>query len=310
MKFISSIQCLMGGNAVQFHDSSSVSQVSLVDNKNHVSKSKKKKDGKKVIKVFKPDGEISLYNKPIMVSEVMTDKYMVCRSDSFYIGQKIPPLSQHDRLQPGHTYFLLPVHLFNSVLSFVTIASFTCSKEHEDVNNSANMKMKAEFLKKAAASTCSPFDIQKTASGTLRIRISELFLSQLITDKASSSQGQELINDLLCTTPQLHKEYKQLVVGSRTGWKPKLEMIKEAPLKGKKKVKMALSASINRMKRKIKRNKKSSSSTSSSSSSSSASHSLKKRKKKVKTKKSVKVLAAPPSSASLKANKFSKNMST
>lgn len=303
---MSSMQCLMGGNAVQFHDSSSVSHVSQVDNKSHVTK--KKKDAKKVIKVFKPDGEISLYHKPIMVSEVMTDKYMVCRSDSFYIGKKIPPLSQHDRLQPGHTYFLLPDHLFNSALSFVTIASFTCSKVHENINNN-NMKMKTEFLKKAAASSCSPFDIQKTASGTLRIRISELFLSQLIMDKASSSQGHELIDDLLCTTPQLHKEYIQLVIGSRRSWRPKLEMIRETPLKGKRKVKMVLSASINRMKRKIKRNKKSSSSTSSSSSSS-ASHSLKKRKKKVKTKKNVKVLAGPSSSASVKANKFSKSITT
>ncbi|KAK1422405.1 hypothetical protein QVD17_25502 [Tagetes erecta] len=315
---MNSLQCLMGGNMVQFQGSPAVSNV--MDNKDLVSKKtktkkkktvKKKKDGK-VIKVFKPDGEINLYHKPIMVSEVMTDEYMVCRSDSFYIGQKIPPLSQHDRLQPGHTYFLLPVHLFHSVLSFVTIASFTSSslsssssKEHEDVNS--NMKMKAAFLKKAAASSCSPFDIQKTPLGTLRIRVSELFLSQLIMDKqASTRQGQELIGDsqpsadhLLCTTPQLHKEYTQLVVGSRRGWKPKLEMIKETPIKGKRKVKMLLSASINRMKRKMKKNRTSSTSTSSSSSSSSSSHSLKKRIKKVKTKKSVK------HSVALKANKLS-----
>ncbi|PWA88465.1 hypothetical protein CTI12_AA119050 [Artemisia annua] len=172
----------------------------------------------------------------------MTEELMVCRSDSFYIGQKIPPLEQHDRLQPGHTYFLLPSHLFHSVLSFVTIASFTSSssKQHQDVHVAADdSKMKAAFLKKAAASSCSPFDIQKTPSGTLRIRVSELFISQLMMDQASSSsKGDHLVNldtsttlaaDLLCTTPQLHKEYKQLVVGSRRGWKPKLEMIKETP---------------------------------------------------------------------------------
>ncbi|KAI3731385.1 hypothetical protein L1987_62573 [Smallanthus sonchifolius] len=315
---MSSLQCLMGGNVVQFQDSSSISpttrvlQSSSLDNNNDdkrnmtktkTKKTKKKKDTK-VIKLFKPDGEINLYHKPIMVSEVMTDECMVCRSDSFYIGQKIPPLAQHDRLQPGHTYFLLPSHLFHSVLSFVTIASFTsssCSKGQEDqigVNAAdANMKMKAAFLKKAAASSCSPFDIQKTTSGTLRIRVSEMFISQLMMDQASN-QGQELIDveasadHLLCTTPQLHREYKQLVVGSRRGWKPKLEMIKETPLKGKRKVKMLLSASISRMKRKINNNKDNPQIASA----------MKKRKKKVKTKKSVK----PISSGSLKHKKVSK----
>ncbi|GKB46198.1 DUF4228 domain-containing protein [Tanacetum coccineum] len=267
MKFMTQFQCLMGGNAaVQFQHSSLVtssssSSVVLLENtsssidasssstardekKKKLTKKKKQKkikDGK-VIKVFKPDGEINVYKKAIKVSEVMTEELMVCRSDSFYIGQKIPPLEQHDRLQPGHTYFLLPSHLFHSVLSFVTIASFTSShKQHQDDHVAADdSKMKAAFLKKAAASSCSPFDIQKTPSGTLRIRVSELFISQLMTDQASS-KGDHLVNmesattaaaDLLCTTPQLHREYKQLVVGSRRSWKPKLEMIKETPSKG------------------------------------------------------------------------------
>lgn len=339
----------MGGNPVQFQDpsfikpspptSSSSSQLMLLDkhddhdddqikdsstsndhqvitnnNKKNkkmkkLKKKKKKQKDVKVIKVFKADGEIKVYQKPIKVSEVMTDEYMVCRSDSFYIGQKIPPLSQHDRLQPGQTYFLLPSHLFHSVLSFVTIASITasssCSNKQQqqlkqdhmtDVDSSSSsnanqMKMKAAFLKKAAASSCSPFDIQKTPSGTLRIRVSEMFISQLMMDQAAAaavaSEDGELIDQLLlCTTPQLHREYKQLVVGGRRGWKPKLEMIKESPPKGKRKVKMLLSASISRMKKKIKNNKSpsvpqtTSSSLSSSASASSTSSSQKKKKKK------------------------------
>lgn len=269
-------------------------------------KKKKKKRDRKVIKVFKPDGEINLYDKPIRVSEVMTEEYMVCRSDSFYIGQKIPPLSRHERLQPGHTYFLLPTHLFHSVLSFVTIASFTASSK-QDMSDDSNgtTKMKAAFLKKAAASSCSPFDIQKTSSGTLRIRVSELFISQLMIDQAAAADhhGKELIEDadLLCTTPQLHREYKQLVVGSRRGWKPKLEMIKETPSKGKRKVKMLFSASINRMKRKLKNNKTVQISH--------EPHQQPMKKKKKKTKKTVKppVSLHPSSiSASIKENKFSR----
>ncbi|CAH1417365.1 unnamed protein product [Lactuca virosa] len=319
MKFMSSFQCLMGGNAVQFQASSSVSPTNqsslpLLDNENRRNsnmtkkKKKKKKKDRKVIKVFKPDGEINLYHKPIRVSEVMTEEYMVCRSDSFYIGQKIPPLSQHERLQPGHTYFLLPTHLFHSVLSFVTIASFTASSKQDREDSNGNMKMKAAFLKKAAASSCSPFDIQKTSSGTLRIRVSELFISQLMMDQAATAatgnhhRGKELIDlkeaaDLLCTTPQLHREYKQLVVGSRRGWKPKLEMIKETPSKGKRKVKMLFSASISRMKKKIKNNKNVGFPQISSSSASSQSQSSLKKKKK-KTKKIVQPpVSLPPSPA-------------
>ncbi|GKB57655.1 DUF4228 domain-containing protein [Tanacetum coccineum] len=343
MKFMTQFQCLMGGNAaVQFQHSSLVtssssSSVVLLENtsssidasssstardekKKKLTKKKKQKkikDGK-VIKVFKPDGEINVYKKAIKVSEVMTEELMVCRSDSFYIGQKIPPLEQHDRLQPGHTYFLLPSHLFHSVLSFVTIASFTSShKQHQDDHVAADdSKMKAAFLKKAAASSCSPFDIQKTPSGTLRIRVSELFISQLMMDQASS-KGDHLVNmesattaaaDLLCTTPQLHREYKQLVVGSRRGWKPKLEMIKETPSKGginKRKVKMLLSASINRMKTKLKKHKntKKAVGLAQISSSSSSSSTPKKKKKTMKKKKSKKSPVSP-SSTSLKTNKF------
>ncbi|KAI3497584.1 hypothetical protein L1887_32984 [Cichorium endivia] len=329
MKFMSNFQCLMGGNAVQFQASSSVSPTTqsslpLLDNDNRMNnsnmtkkKKKKKKKDRKVIKVFKPDGEINLYHKPIRVSEVMTEEYMVCRSDSFYIGQKIPPLSQHERLQPGHTYFLLPTHLFHSVLSFVTIASFTASSKQDRDDSNGNMKMKAAFLKKAAASSCSPFDIQKTSSGTLRIRVSELFISQLMMDQAAVAAGnhhhdKQLIDlqeaaDLLCTTPQLHREYKQLVVGSRRGWKPKLEMIKETPSKGKRKVKMLFSASINRMKRKIKNNKNVGVPQTSSSSASSQSQPHQPKKKKKRTKKGVNSpVSLPPSSASIKENKFSR----
>ncbi|KAK9072575.1 hypothetical protein SSX86_009010 [Deinandra increscens subsp. villosa] len=313
MKFMSSLQCLMGGNAVQFQNSSSsgvslAANTSFVDDKTkNVSsenknknkdkkniKKKKKKDDRKVIKVFKhPDGEINLYHKPVKASEVMTEEYMVCRSDSFYIGQKIPPLSHHDRLQPGNTYFLLPAHLFHSVLSFVTIASFTNNSKQiqvEDTNPDANMKMKAAFLKKAASSSCSPFDIQKTPSGSLRIRVSELFISQLMIDQAAAAASQDqLMDHLLCTTPQLHREYTQLVVGSRRGWKPKLEMIKETG--GKRKVKMLLSASINRVKKKMKKNNTTQIS----------SLSLRKTRKTKKIK-----IKKPVVASSLKANKISK----
>lgn len=172
----------------------------------------------RTIKLVKSDGLVKIYDRPVHVSELMMEfpKHMVCRSDSFYIGQKIPPLSENDQLQLGHKYFLLPKHFFQTVLSFVTIASFASSRDSRNA-----------FLKKAAA--CQPFDIQKTPSGCPRIRVSDEFLSQLMEEgniKEENEKGLSKFKSKVCTTPQLQKDYTQLIGLSRQ-WKPKLETIKE-----------------------------------------------------------------------------------
>lgn len=185
------------------------------------------------IKLIKSDGFVKIYHRPIHVSQLMVEfpKHLVCRADSFYIGQKIPALSEDDELQLGHKYFLLPKHFFQSVLSFVSIASFASSlPESTPLSQSSLISKQSRnvFLKKAAA--CQPFDIQKTPSGCLRIRVSDEFISQLIEegktieDRNNESSGNS--KSIVCTTPQLQKEYAQLV-GSRQ-WQPKLETIREA----------------------------------------------------------------------------------
>ena len=178
------------------------------------------------IKLIRSDGLVKIYDRPIYVSELMVEfpKHLVCHSDSFYIGQKIPALSENDLLQLGHKYFLLPKHCFQSVLSFVTIASFASSSLQPQPSSSRNA-----FLKKAA--TCQPFDILKSPNGCLRIRVSDEFLSQLMEEgKVKESEEDESSRNCtptsrVCTTPQLEKDYTQLV-GSRQ-WKPKLESIRE-----------------------------------------------------------------------------------
>ncbi|KAK3228950.1 hypothetical protein Dsin_000831 [Dipteronia sinensis] len=187
----------------------------------------------RTIKLVKSDGLVKIYDRPIHVSELMVEfpKHLVCRSDSFYIGQKIPALSESDQLQLGQKYFLLPKHFFQTVLSFVTIASFA-SSSHQSNRDSRNA-----FLKKAAA--CQPFDIQKSSSGCPRIRVSDEFLSQLMEDGMRVKEDQEdenkeneqvpglsKIKSKVCTTPQLQKDYTQLI-GSLRQWKPKLETIRE-----------------------------------------------------------------------------------
>ncbi|XP_038905326.1 uncharacterized protein LOC120091392 [Benincasa hispida] len=181
------------------------------------------------IKLINSDGVVRIYHQPIYVSEVLLEfpKHLVCRSDSFYIGQKIPPLSDQDLLQLGHKYFLLPKPFFHSVLSFVTIASFFSA-------SASNSNNKNRFVNNAAA--CHrPFDLQRTPSGCLRIRVSDEFISQLLEQgnnpKPLSHQqsASSLPLGKICTTPQLAKDYTQLVRTRQ--WKPKLETIIETKKK-------------------------------------------------------------------------------
>lgn len=167
------------------------------------------------IKIVNSDGHVKIYERPIHVSELMMEfpKHLVCRSDSFYIGQKIPTLSENEKLQLGQNYFLLPNQFFQTVFSFVTIAS---------------LASRNAFFKKAA-SCRQPFDIHKSASGCPRIRVSDEFISQLIEQGSCSNKlrGDDDATSLtkVCNTAQLHKDYTQLV-GLRR-WKPKLETIRE-----------------------------------------------------------------------------------
>ncbi|KAA8532262.1 hypothetical protein F0562_032295 [Nyssa sinensis] len=182
------------------------------------------------IKLVKSDGVVKIYHQPIYVSQLMLEfpKHMVCRSDSFYIGQKVPALSEDDQLQLGHNYFLLPKHFFQSALTFVTISSFASSQTQAHDSSSLCRDSKTAFLKKAAS--CQPFDILKSPSGCLRIRVSEEFLSHLMEQgKVKEEEEEERSKSILCTTPQLQKEYTQLV-GFRQ-WKPKLDTIREQSTK-------------------------------------------------------------------------------
>ncbi|KAJ4973077.1 hypothetical protein NE237_006251 [Protea cynaroides] len=214
------------------------------------------------IKLIKLDGIVKIYHQPIHVSQLMLEfpKHLVCHSDSFYIGQKIPALSEDDLLKPGHKYFLLPKHLFQSVLSFVTIASFASSPC--PATNSWSSKQ-ASLKAAAAAASCQPFDIQRTPSGSLQIRVSDAFISKLMEEEGKTKEESENENGNpsskakggVCTTPQLQKDYKQLV-GSRQ-WKPKLDTIRESERRklisnfGMKKRKKSQSQSIGSQKSRI-----------------------------------------------------------
>ncbi|GFP83049.1 hypothetical protein PHJA_000448000 [Phtheirospermum japonicum] len=156
-----------------------------------------------IIRLIKSDGVVEIYERPITASEVMKEhpKHMVCRSDSFYIGQKTAALSHHDRLSPGQNYFLLPANFFQSALSF------------------------ASFLR-CPRSSSSDFQLEKTPSGGLRIKVTEDMIIQ--HHKQQVEKAQRIVR--ICTTPQLRKDY-DLLVGRRGHWKPKLDTIAEKRMK-------------------------------------------------------------------------------
>ncbi|KAK1381644.1 hypothetical protein POM88_028388 [Heracleum sosnowskyi] len=205
-----------------------------------------------IIKVIKSDGTVIMYDRAVNVSALVLKfpNHKICNSESLYIGKKISALSEDDQLQLGHDYFLLPIHFFDSALSFVTVTSFAS---------------KISNIKTPSLSNCQLFEIQKTESGFLKIRVRQEFIFRLIEadenrkkmmlveknitktpsnnntwvkeiyykidddNEANSLLSNNNISGPLCTTPELWKEYKQLVLVKRSRpWKPKLKIIREA----------------------------------------------------------------------------------
>ncbi|ESQ34041.1 hypothetical protein EUTSA_v10008463mg [Eutrema salsugineum] len=170
----------------------------------------------RIIKLVRSDGSSEVYDRPVEVSELTRDfpKHKICRSDSLYIGQKTPVLSETDTLKLGLNYFLLPSDFFKNDLSFLTIAALKQKSAGAGTHHHHQHQQ--------------PFFIQKGQTGErLRIRVSEDFMSELMMknrgneeeDDEGESEGR------VCTTVRLKKDYVQLV-GLRK-WKPKLETIKE-----------------------------------------------------------------------------------
>lgn len=158
------------------------------------------------VRLIGSDGRVLVYRRRVHAAELMAEhpRHLICRSDSFYIGRKVPALSESDELQPGNSYFLLPTHFFHSVLSFVTVATSLTSASS------------------GSKPVIRPFDIHKTAAGTLQIRVSDEFIEAAESDgEVKGKCGR------VCTTEALEKDYRQLVRCRSRQWKPELETIRE-----------------------------------------------------------------------------------
>ncbi|XP_020592772.1 uncharacterized protein LOC110033206 [Phalaenopsis equestris] len=163
------------------------------------------------VKVMGLDGRVKVYHRRIKVEELMKEHacHLLCRSDSFFIGQKLQALEAAEELQMGESYFILPSQFFQSVLSFVTIASSLA-------------KIGGGCGGRDGGGRLRHFDIHKTDSGKLQIRISEE-VEEIVGEEEEGKNG------VLCTTKEMVKEYEKLVGVDLRRWRPKLEKIAETP---------------------------------------------------------------------------------
>ncbi|KAK1318734.1 hypothetical protein QJS10_CPB04g00047 [Acorus calamus] len=172
------------------------------------------------VRLIHSDGFVKLYHRPVYASEPMNDhpKHLVCHSDSFFIGKKVPTLSEDDELVPGHSYFLFPSEFFQSALTFINITSSPFARKNRNI---------------------AFFEVKKTESGSLQVRVPDEFISKLMMKdeeeeekkkkrNAIEEQGEEPIVSKVCTTPDLEKDYRLLVRCKSRQWKPKLETIRES----------------------------------------------------------------------------------
>ncbi|ONM40982.1 hypothetical protein ZEAMMB73_Zm00001d044364 [Zea mays] len=110
------------------------------------------------------DGRVPAYAPPVTTRELMQEhlRHLVCRADALLIGERIPAVAAAEELQPGEAYFLLPAHLFCSVLSFVSLTSSLLLLLSTTASSASG--------KKPAAGR--PFELHRMASGTLQIKFS------------------------------------------------------------------------------------------------------------------------------------------
>ncbi|CAM0957661.1 unnamed protein product [Alopecurus aequalis] len=179
------------------------------------------KQQQQAVRLVGCDGQVLTFRRPVTARELMQQhpRHLVCRSDALLIGEKIPAVAPAEELQPGQAYFLLPAHLFHSVLSFVSFASSLLL-----------------LLSTAPASSVPggkkqhrPFELLRTDSGTLQIKFSDDFLVDGNDAKNTSHAAQAARKPaVLRGDGRLEKEYEELV-GYRKArrWAPKLETIEE-----------------------------------------------------------------------------------
>ncbi|KAF8037988.1 hypothetical protein BT93_B0742 [Corymbia citriodora subsp. variegata] len=149
---------------------------------------------------------------------------MVCHAGSFFLGRPIPALAIEDDLMPGETYFVLPLDCFPGggarTLSASSLAAL----------GSASPRPGPMSFSEGGG----PFEYIKSKDGRVLIKVVPEFITRLImkgkgVDDAEGNNSSSVspCRGTLCSTPELQKQYQQLVGAREQVWSPKLETISE-----------------------------------------------------------------------------------
>ncbi|KAL4633036.1 hypothetical protein ACB092_04G092000 [Castanea dentata] len=93
------------------------------------------------VKVLFSDGRLRVYTRPVKAAELMLENpgQFVCESSSLKVGHRIQGLLADEELELRQFYFLLPMELLYSVLTFEEMSSlsYKASKalKHISFNN-------------------------------------------------------------------------------------------------------------------------------------------------------------------------------
>ncbi|KAI3723774.1 hypothetical protein L2E82_35531 [Cichorium intybus] len=164
----------------------------------------------------------TLTGKRRLAGEIMFEfpESMVCDADSFYIGHTIPALSIGDQLMPGKTYFVLPLDIFSTEI--LTASSVSAFIAYMPRHTPADLKE-------------SPLEFIKGSNGRVLIKMKpDVMARHLISrgahddDKGNEGEPSNATSSSLCSTPELKKEYEQLVRSKDQAWSPNLQTISEA----------------------------------------------------------------------------------
>ncbi|KVI08070.1 uncharacterized protein LOC112505548 [Cynara cardunculus var. scolymus] len=177
------------------------------------------------VKVIYWEGNVkTLTGKGRLAGEIMFEfpESMVCDADRFFVGHAIPALSIDEQLRPGKTYLVLPLDIFSSeIFSSSSISAFAAYTPRQTPAD----------LKEV------PLEYIKGSNGRLLIKVKPEFMARHLMSRGGHDDDQENggtaisnnpTNSSLCSTPELRKEYEQLVRSRVQIWSPNLDTISEA----------------------------------------------------------------------------------
>ncbi|KAF8048203.1 hypothetical protein N665_2610s0001 [Sinapis alba] len=170
-------------------------------------------------------------SKKHVAGEIMFEfpDQIVCHADSFFIGRPVPALAMDDYLLPGQTYFVLPIERFAYRILTTSCLSIFNSNLDENVR-STNPPTLINFT---APLSPPPFEYSKGINGKILIKVSPVFIMSLICkNRNMCSKGEVIMESCgesseICNSPELKKQYDQLVGTREHMWSPKLQTISE-----------------------------------------------------------------------------------